>query len=82
MLADMSQTERIRYIRNRTLAIWRRTSNTRFEQGAPPTGTDDSIRAARALGQKAYIRQLAGGSCGAGPSTVVIPPPCCRTNID
>jgi hypothetical protein len=82
MLADMSHTERIRFLRNRTLAIWKRNAGNRFEQGAPPSGVDDSIRAARALGQKAYIRQQAGGSCGNGPSAVVIPPPCCNTNID
>lgn len=78
MLGDMSQTERIRFIRCRTLAIWKRTSGNRFEQGAPPSGVDDSVRMARAQGQKTYIRQVAGGSCGAGPSTVVIPPPCCN----
>jgi hypothetical protein len=76
MLADMSQTERIRFLRNRTLATWKRTAGNRFEQGAPPSGVDDSIRAARALGQKTYIRQLPGGCSGGG--VVVIPPPCCN----
>lgn len=76
MLADMSQTERIRFLRNRTLAIWKRNAGNRIEQGPRPSGVDESIRSARALGQKAYIRQLPGG-CSAGPSTVEILP-CCN----
>jgi hypothetical protein len=77
MLADMSQTERIRFLRNRTLAIWKRSAGNRIEQGAPPSGVDDSTRSARALGQRAYIRQNAGTSCGGSPSVTEIAP-CCN----
>jgi hypothetical protein len=71
MLADMSQTERIRFQRNRTLAIWKSTAGNRHEQGAPPSGMDESVRSQRAQGQKTYIRQLASGA------TAIIAPPCC-----
>ena len=77
MLGDMSQTERIRFLRNRTLAIWKRTAGTRPEQGPSGSGTDDSVRISRSLGQRTYIRQLSGG-CGSGPTTEEIPPPCCN----
>lgn len=79
MLGDMSHTERIRFLRCRTLAIWKRNSGGRLEQGAPPSGVDDSTRMARRLGQKAYIRQLPPGGCSSasGSSTVEILP-CCN----
>jgi hypothetical protein len=76
MLSDMSHTERIRFIRNRTLAIWKRTGSNLPEEG-PRAGNPESTRSARALGQKTYIRQNAGSGCG-GPSVTTIPPPCCN----
>lgn len=75
MLSDMSQTERIRFIRNRTLAIWKRSSRNLPEDGVR-AGNTDSTRSARSLGQKTYIRQNAGVGCG-GPAVTVIPP-CCN----
>ena len=78
MLADMSQTERIRFIRNRTLAIWKRSATiSRPEQGPGGTGTDESTRSARALGQRTYSRQHPGASYGGLPTVTEIPP-CCN----
>ena len=82
MNSDNSHTERIRRMRERTLASWRRAAlvsaaTTGFyapEQGAPPSGVDDSTRSARALGQKAYTIQLPGVLNGSSTRTIV---PCC-----
>jgi hypothetical protein len=70
-LADTSQTERIRMLRARTLAIARRASPANPAQQGPGWQTlDESVRVLRSVGQRIYTRMNAGDS-----KTVI--PPCC-----
>jgi hypothetical protein len=60
-LADTSHTERIRRLRESTLAIFRYQNPTVKEQGVGG-GVDESTRMSRALGQRTYTRQNENGS--------------------
>ena len=83
VLADTSQTERIRILRARTLAIARRNTLQAaatsgfygFEQGPGGQTLPESVRSVRAIGQRAYTRPNAY-PCGEVAKTVTIPP-CC-----
>jgi hypothetical protein len=83
VVADTSQTERIRILRARTLAIARRNTLQAaatsgfygFELGPGGQTLAESIRSARALGQKSYTRPNAY-PCGEVTKTTTVPP-CC-----
>lgn len=77
MNSDNSHTERIRRMRERTMASWRRTAPLGTpEQGVGGGIVDESTRMARALGQKPYTIQLDGVLNG---STKITTGPCCPT---
>ena len=69
--ADNSQTQRARFLRTRALASFRFTSPKQREEGPSSTGTDDSVRIARSLGQRAYNVQLPGVVAGSSKSTTL-----------
>ena len=62
-VADNSQTERIRVLRARTLATFRRASPAPAPEFGPGGQTfPESVRQVRSLGQRTYIRMNAAGT--------------------
>jgi len=73
-VADNSRTEKLRHLRSRTLAIFRREASRAREEGPGGLGTEESVRSSRAQGQNAYTVQLAGVVNGSARITQL---PCC-----
>jgi hypothetical protein len=79
-VADTSQTERIRVLRARTLAIARRNALLAaqtsgfyaFEQGPGGQTLPESVRTSRLIGQRTYTRM------NANQSSLTIIEPCCN----
>ncbi|NDE15524.1 hypothetical protein EBZ80_11395 [bacterium] len=69
--ADNSFANKIKRLRCRTLAIYRRNNATAPEQGPGGGVTDESTRQARRLGQQTEWR------ANAGNTVVTEIPPCC-----
>lgn len=73
-IADNSRTEKLRHLRSRTLANFRRQSSRAREEGPGGVGTEDEVRSSRAQGQLAYTVQLVGVVNGSSTSKEL---PCC-----
>ncbi len=72
--ADSSYANKIKRLRCRTQAIFRRNNPTAPEQGPRGGITDDSTRQARRLGQQTEIREYPSGA-------LVTIAPCCAAAV-
>ena len=77
-VANNSHTEKLKVLRERTLAGFRFASPKAREEGPGGVGTEESVRSSRAQGQLAYTVQLAGVVNGSATSTSV---PCYCSDI-
>ena len=77
-VADNSRTEKLRHLRSRTLANFRRQSSRAREEGPGGVGTEDEVRSSRSQGQLAYTVQLVGVVNGSSTSKEL---PCCPLTL-